>query len=416
MPRPHTAPIVVDDFAPDQRSLRIAIVTETYPPEVNGVAATIACVVEGLRARRHQVQLVRPRQDAADAASAEAEDPDVLLRGLPIPRYPHLKMGLPATRALVRLWTLQRPDLVHVVTEGPLGWSALRAAARLRLPISSDFRTNFHAYGKHYGIGWLHKPLMAYLRKFHNRTQLTMVPTEALRAELSTHGFDNLQVVARGVDAERFHPGRRNDALRASWGAAPDTPVVLHVGRIAPEKNLGVLLAAVDAMRLVDPRVRLVMVGDGPLREELQRQHPQVVFAGARNGADLAAHYASGDIFLFPSVTETFGNVTPEAMASGLAVLAYDYAAAARLVRHGENGLLAGFDRTAEFVRLAAELAAQPERVAAMRQRAREAAVVLGWSQIVAELETLFFGLVRRHDASAAPSGTAAHAAFAADL
>ena len=394
MPHVEPAPIVVDAFTPEARALRIAVVTEPYPPEVNGVAATIFCCVEGLRARQHQVQLVRPRQDVADVSR------DVLLRGLPIPRYPHLKMGLPATRALVRLWTLSRPDLVHIVTEGPLGWSALKAARKLRLPVSSDFRTNFHAYGQHYGLGWLHKPLMAYLRTFHNRCDLTMVPTESLRQQLAGKGLERLRVVGRGVDAHLFDPARRSEALRAAWGARAETPVVVHVGRIAPEKNLGVLMDAVQAMRAIDPRVLLVMVGDGPLRAELERkwQGQGVVFAGARTGADLATHYASGDIFLFPSVTETFGNVTPEAMASGLAVLAYDYAAAARLIRHGHNGLLAGFDDAPAFVAQAAQLARAPAHVACLREQARQAATALAWPQVVAEMESLFIGVLQAQE------------------
>ena len=396
MPHAEPTPIIVDEFAPARRALRLAFVTETYPPEVNGVAATIACVVQGLRARGHQVQLVRPRQDAADAA--EIPSAEVLMRGLPIPRYPDLKMGLPATRALQRLWTLARPDVVHIVTEGPLGWSALQAARKLRLPVSSDFRTNFHAYGRHYGLGWLHKPLMAYLRKFHNRCDLTMVPTESLRQQLAGQGLERLRVVARGVDAQRFDPARRSTALRAEWGAGPDTPVVLHVGRLAPEKNLGLLLQAVQAMRRIDPRVRLVMVGDGPLRAELERTcaGQGVVFAGARRDDDLATHYASGDIFLFPSVTETFGNVTPEAMASGLAVLAYGYAAAAQLITEGESGLLAPLEQPAQFIAQAEQLARDRALVQRLRLRARAAAVALAWPQIVGELASAFEALARQ--------------------
>lgn len=405
------APIIVDEFAPARRVLRLAFVTETYPPEVNGVAATIACCVQGLRARGHQVQLVRPRQDAVDATGGAASD--VLMHGLPIPRYPHLKMGLPATRALQRLWTLARPDLVHIVTEGPLGWSALQAARKLRLPVSSDFRTNFQAYGQHYGLGWLHKPLMAYLRKFHNRCDLTMVPTEALRQQLAGQGLERLRVVARGVDAQRFDPARRSATLRAQWGADDDTPVVLHVGRLAPEKNLALLLQAVQAMRRIDPRVRLVMVGDGPMRFELARDWAGegVVFAGARSGDELAAHYASGDIFLFPSVTETFGNVTPEAMASGLAVLAYGYAAAAQLITDGENGLLAEYEQPARFIAQAERLARDAALVQRLRQQARAAAVALAWPQIVGELESAFEGLSCQGGAGARASTVARTAA-----
>nr|WP_145550527.1 glycosyltransferase family 1 protein [Variovorax boronicumulans] len=400
-----------DAAAPARRALRLAVVTETWPPEVNGVAATIACVVHGLRARGHQVQLVRPRQEAVDRGAPDGQsrsghgpgrgmphDAQVLLRGLPIPRYPHLTMGLPATRTLVRLWTEARPDLVHIVTEGPLGWSALQAARRLGLPLSSDFRTNFQAYGQHYGLGWLRRPLTAYLRRFHNRCDLTMVPTEALALHLAGQGLQRLRVVARGVDAQRFDPVHRSAALRAVWGADEQTPVVLHVGRLAPEKNLGLLLQAVQAMRRIDTRVLLVLVGDGPLRAELaQRWAGQgVVFAGARQGDDLAAHYASGDIFLFPSVTETFGNVTPEAMASGLAVLAYGYAAAARLIADGDNGLLAPLEQPAQFIARAEQLARDPALVQRLRRQARPAALALAWPQVVAEVEAAFDTLVRQ--------------------
>jgi glycosyltransferase involved in cell wall biosynthesis len=179
-------------------------------------------------------------------------------------------MGVPSKKALEQLWGLRRPDIVHIATEGPLGWSALQAAARLKLPMTSDFRTNFHAYSRHYGVAWLQKPIMAYLRKFHNRTRYTMVPTEALKRELGECGFENLTVVKRGVDTRVFDPAFRSEALRRSWGAGPDALVVLCVGRLAPEKNLDTLPAAFEAMRRVDDRVRLVLVGDGPSRAELQ--------------------------------------------------------------------------------------------------------------------------------------------------
>jgi glycosyltransferase involved in cell wall biosynthesis len=385
-------------------TLRIAIVTETYPPEVNGVAATIARFVEGLRQRQHDVLLVRPRQNASEVPLRTDRFHELLLRGVPIPRYSHLKMGLPARRALCNAWEVWRPDVVHLVTEGPLGRSALQAAHQLNLPVSSDFRTNFHAYSAHYGLGWLCSPIVSYLRRFHNRTSLTMVPTEALRRELSAQGFDNLSVVARGVDTELFHPSKRSDELRRSWGAGLDTPVALYVGRLAREKNLDALLAAYGAMKAARPDSRLVLVGDGPARRDLQRQCPQAVFAGLRSGVDLAAHYASADTFLFASTTETFGNVTPEAMASGLAVLAYDYAAASQLIRSGENGVLAPFDDTPAFVRLAARLARSHGTNTAMRRAARQTATHMGWDGVVGQLESALLQTARRgaalaHDA-----------------
>lgn len=389
---PHCAfdSIVVDDYPPARRSLRIAVVTETYPPEVNGVAATIAQVVAGLRARNHEIQLIRPRQDRHDSALSDGAFHEVLMRGLPIPRYPSLKMGLPSKRMLVQLWSLRRPDLVHIATQGPLGWSALAAAQHLKLPVCSEFRTNFHAYSKHYGVGWLHKPIMAYLRKFHNHTHCTMVPTEALRQSLADYGFRNLLVLARGVDTRLFDPQRRSDELRRAWGAKPDTQVVAHVGRLAPEKNLGLLAQAFDAMRGVNANTMFVLVGDGPERRSLQARWPDAHFAGMRSGEDLAAHYASGDVFLFPSLTETFGNVTPEAMASGLAVLAFEYAAAAQLIRSGDNGMLVRFSDDAAFVQAAVRLARDPLLARALGVGARQTARELGWERIVEQLEAAF--------------------------
>ncbi|WIV97071.1 glycosyltransferase family 4 protein [Kinneretia aquatilis] len=395
-PTPSADSIVVDNYPAAQRSLRIAFVTETYPPEVNGVAMTLARIVEGLHRRNHDVQLIRPRQDASDAAERSVRFHEVLMRGLPIPRYPNLRMGVPSKKALVQLWSLNRPDVVHIATEGALGWSALQAALHLKLPVCSDFRTNFHAYSRHYGIGWLYKPIMAYLRKFHNRTQCTMVPTEALKRDLEAGGFKQLTVVSRGVDTQQFSPSRRSAALRAEWGVADDDLVVVYVGRIAPEKNLAALTAAFEAIQQVQPRARLVVVGSGPQQAELQARWPQAIFAGQRKGEDLAAHYASGDLFLFPSLTETFGNVTTEAMASGLPVVAFNYAAAAQLIRSGENGLLVPMDDQAAFVRAALSLADQAALRRQMGAAACQTASELDWSAIVARFEGVLDSVMHR--------------------
>jgi glycosyltransferase involved in cell wall biosynthesis len=384
--------VEVVTWLPQRPALRVAVVTETWPPEVNGVAATISRVVQGLHERGHQIQLVRPRQAGGDEAAQDDRYAEVLLRGLPIPRYPQLRLGLPARRALKARWALQRPDVVHLVTEGPLGWSALHAALQLKLPVVSDFRTNFHAYSGHYRMPWLRAPILAYLRKFHNRTSCTMVPTEGLRSELAASGFAGLRVVARGVDTRLFDPARRNPALRAAWGAGPADLVVLGVGRLAAEKNLGLLLQAFEAIQAQDRRARLVLVGDGPERAALQQRAPRAVFAGMRHGEDLATHYASADLFLFASVTETFGNVVPEAMASGLPVLAFDYAAPGQLVEHGANGLLVPMGDDAGFVAQAARLAGQGGWMRAMGAQARVKARGLAWGQIVEQIEAVYGG------------------------
>lgn len=392
-------PVAIEQYPAPRRSLRLAVVTETYPPEINGVALSLGRMVHGLRERNHDIQLIRPRQLPTDQAAKNPGFDELLTGGLPIPRYPNLCMGLPAKRVLINQWLHQRPDLVHIITEGPLGWSALQAAAKLKIPVCSDFRTNFHSYSQHYGIGLLKKPIVAYLRKFHNRTLATLVPTEQLRGELAGAGFRNLQVISRGVDTRLFEPKRRDPELRRRWGAEGRIPVVLHVGRIAAEKNLIALNGAFTTIRKRCPEARLLLVGDGPEAGNLRSQWPDAIFTGMLRGETLAAHYASADIFLFPSLTETFGNVTLEAMASGLPVVAFDYAAAGQHIRHGSNGLLAAFGNNSEFAAAAATLVDtyldEPVRFAALGIQARESAEQLDWSHIVGELERVLMTLAR---------------------
>jgi glycosyltransferase involved in cell wall biosynthesis len=391
------ASIDVVCFNGSSSPLRIAVVTETYPPDINGVAHTLSKTVEGLKTRGHALWLIRPRQlKDADQGGKVLTD-ETLVRGMPIPFYKHLKMGFPAKRALTRLWTLHRPDVVHIATEGPLGWSALQAAKKLKLPVSTDFRTNFHAYSGHYGIGWLRGAIMNYMRKFHNAAMATMVPTPGLATELAAMGFERLHVVPRGVDTDLFNPMRRSVSLRQQWGADDSTLVLLCVGRLAAEKNLNVVMSTFERLETVRKDTKLVLVGDGPLRHALEKKHPQVIFAGFRTGEDLAQHYASGDMFLFPSLTETFGNVTLEAMSSALTVVAYRHAAAAELIRSGENGQLIEPGDEAAFAGAALEMAEKHNLRAQMGQEARITALGQAWPLIFQKTEKIFRQVMQEH-------------------
>lgn len=385
------------------------MVTETYPPEVNGVARTVQLFAEGLRRRGHRIQLVRPRQNPADRAADRDGFSELLRPGLAVPRYPQLRFGLPSTAVLARAWRDGRPDVVHVATEGPLGWSALSAAIRLGIPTATDFHTNFHAYSRHYGFAWLRRPVQAWLRRFHNRAGCTIVPTDELAGELTRLGFERMRVVGRGVDASTFAPAKRSPELRARWGAGEDTPVALCVSRFAPEKNFPLVIDAYRAMRAARPDTKLVLVGDGPMLEELRAMLSGglgCLIAGRLVNGELSAHYASADIFLFPSVTETFGNVTLEAMASGLAVVAHDYAAARQHIGHWRSGLLSPPGDDAAFIRQAVSLAQDLEGARVMGRAARAVAERLSWDSVVGDFERVLAQSV----AESAP-GEAAHAA-----
>lgn len=396
--------LIIESYPPHRASLRLSVVTETYPPEVNGVAMTLERLIRGLQALDHDIQVIRPRQptDGWDRDGARLGLEQVLTRGLAIPRYPQLRMGLPALRSLQAMWMQRRPDVVHIATEGPLGWSALRVARKLRLPVSTDFRTNFDAYSAHYGVGWLRRPVQTYLRRFHNHADCTLVPTEALAQSLSQVGYERLIVVPRGVDTDRFHPDRRSPVRRQLWGVDDQTPVALYVGRLAPEKNLPLLVRAYAAMRACNPRWRLVVVGDGPQRDGLARACPDALLLGALAGDALAQAYASGDLLLFPSLTETYGNVTLEALASGVPVLAFDYAAASDVVQHGVNGLLAPVAQEETFVTLAQSVAADAALLARLRQAAAPSVRALGWDAIVRRMEALWQRLLAAHAAGPA--------------
>jgi glycosyltransferase involved in cell wall biosynthesis len=387
--------IVVEDYPATRPSLRIAVVTETWPPEVNGVAMTLAKLVQGLSHRNHDVQLIRPRQTKSDSPMSDSSLEEVLMRGMPIPRYPELKLGLPSKKTLVKTWTLRRPDVVHIATEGPLGWSALQAAKVLKLPVTSDFRTNFQSYSKHYGVGWLRKPIVAYLRKFHNATACTMVPTRELMRTLSQNGFANLKVVSRGVDTKLFNISKRDTSLRSSWGATDDTKVLISVGRMAPEKNLDQVLKAYEALKVTGQAFKLVMVGDGPLKEQFQKRYPEIIFPGMLSQSNLATYYASSDLFIFPSQTETFGNVTLEALASGIPVLAFDCAAARDWVQTGVNGWLVAENNPEGFAAQAVTIFNSKDLLDQITKSTRQQVVHLDWDQIAEQVESVFWDAIR---------------------
>jgi glycosyltransferase involved in cell wall biosynthesis len=373
-------------------------VTETYPPEINGVAHTLARLAGGLRALGHRVSVVRPQPAATDPL-----DPGVDMRvvaGLPLPGYPTLRLGLPAARALRGAWSADPPEVVYVATEGPLGWSAVAAARRLGIPALSGFHTNFQAYVRHYGAPWLGPVLLRYLRRFHNRTLGTLVATAELRDRLDAAGFRNVRVLGRGVDRALFSPARRSRALRRAWGAGEDDPVLIHVGRLAPEKNLGLAIDTYRALQRTRRTARFAIVGDGPARAALQAAHPDLIFCGAQTGEALAAHYASGDVFLFPSETETFGNVTLEAMASGLPVVAFDYAAARAHIAPGQSGVLVHLGDSRAFVERGAALARSPEATRAMGRRARADVAAADWAHVVRRFEGLLGAVPGKGDGS----------------
>lgn len=370
--------------------MRLALVTETFPPEVNGVSMTLGRLVRGLAHKGYQVQVVRPCQSSDGEEAGIGENPyrELVMPGMPLPGYEGLRMGRPEAYRLLREWTHAKPDLVHVATEGPLGLAALWVARVLQIPTSSTFHTNFHQYTGHYKIGLIEDLILVFLRITHNSCGCTLAPTKQMADELKAMGFKNTAVLSRGVDTELFSPDRRDEQLRAEWGAKPEDRVVVYVGRVASEKNIDLAVKAFRRSRSESRKSVMVIVGDGPEREPLQAKYSDIVFAGMRKGEDLARHYASSDIFLFPSITETFGNVVTEALSSGLAVVTYDYAAGRELIESGVDGLLAPFDQPDQFIETAKVAMGLDEKaLSSLRIRARETAMSVSWERVIQEFE-----------------------------
>ena len=274
------------------RVSRIAIVTDAWTPQVNGVVRTLTSIVRALQAQGHEVEVIGPDR----------------FRTAPCPSYPEVRLALFPARKLRRLIEAFKPDAVHIATEGPLGWAARRWAKRCGVRFTTSLHTRFPDYiqartGFPARAGW------ALMRRFHGAGHGTMVATVGLRRELAGRGFTNILLWSRGVDTNLFTPRVRED-----WPLP--RPVFLYVGRVAVEKNIPAFLD------LPLPGSKVV-VGDGPMLPELRRRYPGVTFTGARFGEGLARAYAGADVFVFPSRTDTFGLVILESLACGTPVAAF---------------------------------------------------------------------------------------------
>lgn len=375
---------------------RISIISETYSPELNGVATTLTYLVSGLLANGHEINVIRPRQNSFEKDGLIDGIHHTFFNRLLIPGYPDLCFGMPAKSKLVKLWRSYPPDIIYVATKGPLGWSAISAANQLDIPVLSGFHSNLYRFSCHHGLGWFSKLMTTYYRIFHNRSLGTLVPTRDMKKQLTNWGIKNVSVVSRGVDCERFSPAHRSDALRQQWGLGHQDTAVLYVGRLAAEKNLPLAISAFKRMHGLNTRSRFILVGDGPLKASLETAHPDFIFAGTQTGQALSEHFASADIFLFPGAFDTFGNVVIEAMASGLGVLAFRHGAAHEHIVDMDNGLTVARQNAEAFVRAGIKLACQPILLKLIRESARNTAYGINWKTVINDFEAQIGFAIRK--------------------
>lgn len=383
-----TDSLTVSPQAVDASSIRLALFTDTIGPQVNGVARTLDRLVTALRDRGGEIRVFAPQDPEAGA-----DDGAVRFPSRPFWGYPQLRLAWPRQQEVQVELAAFRPTIVHAATEFGVGLAGRRAALRLEIPFVSSYHTSFTAYAAHYGLGLLARPGWSYLRWFHNAGRRTFCPTEAIVREVEQQGFERCAVWSRGVDGTRFSPRFRSAAFRAAIGANDETLVAAYIGRLAPEKQVQVALDAVRLAQSARPgRLRLLAVGDGPYELEARSRAPEAsTFTGRLEGAALSEAYASSDVLLFPSTTDTFGNVMLEAMASGVAVIGADVGPT-REVLLPDRGWVTEAGNAEAFAHLLVQLIDDRDRLHAMRRAALAHASTRTWSAV---WDTLFADYLR---------------------
>ncbi len=369
--------------------MRIALITESFLPNVNGVTTTMCRLLDHMHMQGHQALVFAPTGTPTHYANADI----IPLGGFPLPFYPEINVTLPQfgiTNHLRRF----KPDLIHMAAPTIFGAIVPEVARTLRVPLIASYHTDLIAYSDHYGLGFLKEPFKAYLRWIHNRSRMTLCPSLATLHQLRAQGFRRLKVWGRGVDTVRFHPRYRSAAWRESVGAHAEETILIYVGRISKEKRIDILEEALRDQ----PGVRLVLVGDGPARAEMQQRmhHRPVHFTGYLKGEALATAYASADLFVFPSDTDTFGQVMQEAMASGLPVVAARSGGAPDLIREGVNGAMFAPGSVNELRAHIQMFLANPDERTRMGQAGRVAAERRSWHSVMEELMGHYRHLLRR--------------------
>jgi phosphatidylinositol alpha 1,6-mannosyltransferase len=335
--------------------MRIGIFAETFLPKIDGITNTLCHLLEHLEARGHQALMFAPNGGPSYYAGAEI----IGLPAIPLPLYPELKLVPPILSGVDERLAEFEPDLVHVVNPFLLGVVGIQAGRAVNVPVVASYHTDLPGYTERWGMGFSKELFWTYTRWVHNQADLNLCPSHYTLAELNEQGFERLKVWGRGVDNVQYHPDHRSAEMRARLtNDNSQQPLLLYVGRLAVEKRVEWLHPVITNLE----NVRLAIVGDGPLRDSLETlfDGTNTVFTGYLSGEDLAAAYASSDIFVFPAANETLGNVVLEAMASGLPVIAPDAGGVTDHVYPGATGILFPSEEQDSFMQAVTQLLCDP--------------------------------------------------------
>lgn len=366
--------------------MRIAIVTESFLPTVNGVSNSVARVTEQLEVAGHDVLIIAPGRGPDRFGRTRV----VRTAAVPLPGYQSIPVGLPTTATHAELAAFA-PDVVHVGGPVALGAWGLSAARRLGVPSVALYQTDFPRFARHYKVGAAEGIAWRWLRRIHSMAELTLAPSSAAAWDLRRNGVPRVSLWGRGVDLERFHPDRRDEDLRRRLAPGGEQ-LVGYIGRLAPEKDVA-LLQGLRGVR----GVRLVVVGDGPDRARLQRRLPDAVFTGYKGGVELARLFASLDVFVHTGAHETFCQTIQESLASGVPVVAPAVGGPLDLVQHGRNGLLYKARDRRALRQAVTRITADPRGLAAMAATCRPGVDGRTWAALTDQLVGHYRTAIARH-------------------
>ncbi|MCA1009544.1 glycosyltransferase family 4 protein [Halobacillus halophilus] len=362
--------------------MKIAIFSDTYTPQVNGVSRTLGRLIKQLEKEEIEYRLFIPQ--LKDSPSSNCIRPAL---SFPFLLYPECRLSLPSAVRIRKELTSFNPDIVHIATPFSMGLTGLYCAKKLNIPIVGSYHTNFDRYLEYYNLQYLSKWMWKYLKWFYRDFQRTFVPSYHTRTELNLKGFHNIAIWSRGVDCTRFHPSINNMILKDYDDSKP-TFLLTYVGRVAPEKDLDILMdVARDLPEPYKNKVHWLIVGEGPLLKELQKEKlPNITFTGYVHGSELANIYANSTLFIFPSTTETFGNVVLEALACGTPVVASKSGGVQEIIQSGKTGILCDPRNSSQMIDAICNLLADPLRIQTMAMEARKYALDQSWETILSKL------------------------------
>ena len=366
--------------------MKLALFSDTFHPQINGVARTLKRLTGYLEGNNIEYRVIMP---SLEDLPKSFDDQYYAMKSLPLFLYPECRLAIPQLRSMNNILNKFSPDLLHVATPFNIGLYGMRYGKKENIPMVASYHTHFDRYLSYYYLDFFSPLLWRYLQWFHRPFEKIFVPSEETRQTLYTKSFTNVEIWARGVDCEMFTPHNRDSYVRERYNIS-EKYIFLFVGRLAPEKDLEILYEMIKKLPLpLKSKIHWLIVGDGPSRhmvDQWEKEHSNVTCAGYLSGDELARVYASSDLFVFPSSTETFGNVVLEAAASGLPAIVSDRGGVTEIVQDGITGRICEAGTAESFINSTVSLLEDPVLLQSMRVKARNYALSQSWSTIFGNL------------------------------